>query len=354
MTDPAADISADTVQLDRLSEWLSLHVEGFHPPLSVERFPGGQSNPTYKLTTPRKTYVMRAQPPGSLMHGAHAVDREHRVITSLSGTEVPVPITYALCEDDAVIGRSFFVMDYVSGLIHVQADLPDVSREARAAHFDAMNATLANLHQIDPVAVGLSDFGKRGGYLERQIRRWIRQYDADPAAGRLKTMDRLGPWLLANVPDDDEVAIVHGDFRSHNLIFRPDRPELAAVLDWELSTLGHPITDFAFNLMMYRVPNRIEGWVEGGGLKGLDLAALNIPTEVDYVAAYCRRTGRRTIPHLQFHLAYNLYRFATIIHGIKGRALRGNASSAQAKKVAGSLEIFVDLAWDEACLAGMK
>jgi aminoglycoside phosphotransferase (APT) family kinase protein len=353
MTGPAAQTFAESFPLEPLSQWLSLHVEGFRPPLTVERFAGGQSNPTYKLTTPGQTYVMRAQPPGALRDGAHAVDREYRVIHSLSATEVPVPSTYALCSDQALIGRSFFVMDYVPGAIHVQADLPDVPHAERAAHFDAMNAGLANLHRVDPAAVGLSDFGKAGGYLERQIRRFTRQYAADPAAGRFERMDQLAARLLAHVPGDDEVSIVHGDFRSHNLIFKPGRPELAAILDWELSTLGHPITDFAFHLMMYRVPARIEGWAEGGGLKGLDLAALNIPNEDDCVAAYCARTGRQTIPHLQFHLAYNLFRFAAILHGIKGRALRGNASSDRAAKVAGSLETFIDLAWDEACLAGM-
>lgn len=349
MTGPADQAQAETFQLDALSKWLSLHVEGFRPPLSIERFPGGQSNPTYKLTTPDQIYVMRTQPTGPLLPGAHAVDREYRVINALGATDVPVPITYVLCEDPTVIGRSFFVMGYVPGAIHVQADLPDVSVEARAAHFDAMNFTLASLHRIDPAAVGLSDFGKAGGYLDRHIRRWTRQYEADPAAGRLERMDRLAAWLPANVPDDDELSIVHGDFRSHNIMFQPDRPEVAAILDWELSTLGHPITDFAFHLMMYRVPPGIEG----GGVKGLDLAALNIPSEDDYVAAYCRRTGRTAIPHLQFHVAYNLFRFAAIIHGIKGRALRGNASSARATRVSAALETFVDLAWDEARLAGM-
>jgi aminoglycoside phosphotransferase (APT) family kinase protein len=347
MTDQMVTAAPDALDENALCRWLAGQIEGFQAPIRIDRFPGGQSNPTYKLTAAARSYVMRTRPLGQLLAGAHAIDREYRVISALSATDVPVPKTYGFCDDETVIGRSFFIMDYVPGGIHVQADLPDVPRATRAQHFDAMNFTLANLHRIDPASVG--DYGKAGGYLERQIRRWKRQYEADPNAGKYERMDRLGAWLLANVPDDDEVSIVHGDFRSHNLIFHAERPEVAAILDWELSTIGHPITDFAFNLMMYRVPPGIEG----GGIKGLDLAALNIPGEADYVAAYCARTGRDGIPHLQFHLAYNLFRFAAIIHGIKGRALRGSASSARADRVSAVLETFVDIAWDEARLAGM-
>ncbi|MDP3403481.1 MAG: phosphotransferase [Brevundimonas sp.] len=332
-----------------LAGWLAANIEGFLSPLTVERFPGGQSNPTYKLVTPRQTYVMRTQPSGALLSGAHAVDREYRVIRALGSTNAPVPRAYALCEDDAVIGRSFFVMDFVPGPIHWEPDFPGIATADRAAHFDAMNAALASLHMVDPAAAGLGDFGKVGGYLERQIRRWTRQYEADPAAGRLERMEVLAAWLGDNIPDDDEVSIVHGDFRCNNLVFHDDRAEVAAILDWELSTLGHPVTDFAFHLMMYRVPPGIQG----GGLKGMDLEALNIPGEADYIAAYCRRTGRDGIPDLQFHVAYNLFRFAAIVHGIKGRALRGNASSGRAFEVAAVLETFVDLAWDEARRAGM-
>jgi len=342
-------VRPDDIDVQVLGRWLSEHVEGFQFPLSVERFPGGQSNPTYRLVTPETAYVMRTQPPGVLLKGAHAVDREHRVIKALNATEAPVPVAYALCEDQGVIGRSFFVMEHVGGVIHWKPEFPDVPVADRASYFDAMNGALAYLHQVDPKAVGLEDFGKAGGYLARQIRRWTRQYEADPTAGRLDRMDALAAWLAANVPDDDEVCIVHGDFRCNNLVFQAGGPGLAAILDWELSTLGHPITDFAFHLMMYRVPPGIQG----GGLKGIDLKALNIPSEADYVAAYCRRTGRADIPHLQFHLAYNLFRFAAIVHGIKGRALRGNASSGRAHDVAGVLETFVDLAWDEAGRAGM-
>ncbi|CCW18396.1 Predicted aminoglycoside phosphotransferase [Sphingobium indicum BiD32] len=338
------------IDVEVLSYWLVKHVKGFRAPLTIERFPGGQSNPTYKLITPQKIYVMRTQPPGPILNSAHAVDREYRVIKVLGGTNTPVPIAYALCEDPDVIGRSFFVMDCVPGVIHWQPDFPDVARADRANHFDAMNIALASLHQVDPDVVGLRDFGKTGGYLERQIRRWTRQYEIDPEAGRLERMDILAAWLADNVPDDDEVSIVHGDFRCNNLVFHGDRAEVAAILDWELSTLGHPITDFAFHLMMYRVPPGIQG----GGLKGMDLTALNIPNEAEYVGAYCRRTGRDGIPHLQFHVAYNLFRFAAIVHGIKGRALRGNASSGRALEVAAVLETFVDLAWSEAGLAGLR
>lgn len=349
MTQAAEPTPLETLNADRLGRWLADHLEGFRPPLTVEQLPGGQSNPTYKLITAQRAYVMRTKPPGKLLNSAHAVEREYRAMTALAQTNVPVPKTHLLCEDGEVIGRTFFVMDFVPGVIHWRPEFPDVPREKRAAHFDAMNAGLASLHRVDPRAVGLGDFGKSSGYLERQIRRWTRQYEADPDAGRLDRMDRLAVWLGANVPDDDELSIVHGDFRCNNLMFHPDRAELTAILDWELATLGHPVTDFAFHLMMYRVPPNIQG----GGIKGMDLAELNIPSEDDYVAAYCRRTGRNAIPHLQFHIAYNLFRFAAIIHGIKGRAIRGNASSGRANEVAAALETFVDLAWDEARGAGM-
>jgi len=341
---------ADDIDLDMLSNWLAKHVDGFQPPVAISRFPGGQSNPTYKLATPSGSYVMRTKPVGALVGGAHAIDREYRVIRALNASTVPVPTAYVFCDDPAVIGRSFFIMDYIPGAIHTEADLPDVSREDRGRCFDAMNETLAQLHRVDPVQIGLANYGKMAGYLERQIRLWKRQYEADPGAGQFDQMDRLGAWLLANVPDDDEVSIVHGDFRSHNLIFREGSTDVAAILDWELSTLGHPITDFAFHLMMYRVPQGLAG----AGIKGLDLAALNIPLEADYVAAYCERTDRESIPHLQFHVAYNLYRFAAIIHGIKGRGLRGSTSADRADSVASSLDAFVDLAWNEARLAGMS
>ncbi len=350
MTQAMADRANGVIDRDRLTDWLSHHIEGIDTRIEIDRFAGGQSNPTYKLSVGDRAYVMRTKPPGPLIAGAHAIDREYKVLKALGDSDVPVPTVRVFCNDDTIIGRAFFIMDFVPGAIHVQADLPDVPRADRAQYFDAMNATLAKLHRIDPVRVGLGDYGKPGGYLSRQISRWKRQYEADPDAGRYPRMDRLGEWLTANIPDDDEVAIVHGDFRSHNLIFDADPPAVAAILDWELSTLGHPITDFAFHMMMYRVAPGIEG----GGIKGFDLAAADIPSEADYVAAYCERTGRTAIPHLQFHLAYNLYRFAAIIHGIKGRALRGTASAERAEKVAPVLETFVDLAWDEALQAGMS
>jgi aminoglycoside phosphotransferase (APT) family kinase protein len=340
---------ADPIDLSALTAWLSRNIDGFRAPIALSRFPGGQSNPTYKLTTADCAYVVRAKPPGALVAGAHAIDREYRVISALNASDVPVPTAYAYCDDETVIGQSFFIMDFVPGTIHAEAELPDVSREDRGRCFDAMNETLARLHRVNPSSVGLGDYGKAGGYLERQIRLWKRQYEADPGAGRYERLDRVGAWLLANVPDDDEVSVVHGDYRSHNLIFREHGTDVAAILDWELSTLGHPITDFAFHLMMYRIPHGMAG----AGIMGLDLAAFNIPAEADYITAYCERSNRKDIPHLQYHLAYNLYRFAAIIHGIKGRALRGSASSERADAVAASLDTFVDLAWDEAKLAGM-
>ncbi len=340
----------DSIDATHLQSWLERALHGFHGPLTIKKLEGGQSNPTYLLRTPRRKYVLRSQPPGEIAGGAHAVDREYRAMHALDGQIVPVPKVRILCEDPAIIGRSFYVMDFVDGDILWQPDLPDVRPENRPKYFDAMNRTLADLHNVDPAAVGLNDFGRAENYLSRQIHRWRRQYRADERAGRIERMDRMADWLAANTPDSTGVSIVHGDFRINNLMFKHDRPEVAAVLDWELSTIGDPVTDFAFHLMMYRVPSGIQG----GGLKGLNLSALNLPSETDYILAYCERTGRTSIPDLQFHIAFNLFRFAAIIHGIKGRALRGTASSRKAHEVASALDIYVNLAWDETRRAGMQ
>ena len=308
-----------------LAEWLRAHVAGFAGPLRVEQFKGGQSNPTYKLITPGKNYVLRRKPPGRLLPGAHAVEREAKVMSQLGAAGFPVPRIHALCEDDAVIGSWFFVMDLVEGRIFWDGGFPGVAREDRPAYFDAMNATLAQLHSFDPAAIGLGDYGKPGNYFARQIGRWSRQYLEDEAAGRLADMDALAQWLPTAIPPGDETSVVHGDFRCDNMIFHPTEPRVLAVLDWELSTLGHPLADFAYHAMMYRMP-----LVSLNGLNGRDLAALNIPAEDAYVAAYCARTGREGIANWDFYLAFNLFRLAAIVHGIKGRALRGNAANASA------------------------
>jgi aminoglycoside phosphotransferase (APT) family kinase protein len=328
---------------DRLVSWMAANVPGFEGPLRVEQFNGGQSNPTYKLVTPGHRYVLRRKPPGRLLPGAHAVDREAQVIRAVEGADFPVPHVHALCTDEDVIGTWFYVMDMVDGRIFWNAALPGETPAGRAAIYDAMNAAIAHLHSIDPDVIGLGEYGRRGKYIERQVARWSRQYLADDIAGRDPNLDRLIAWLPDHIPADGETTLVHGDFRIDNLIFATDDFEVRAVLDWELSTLGHPLADFAYHLMMYRMPA-----LTIPGLVGSDLATLGIPSEREYVAAYCRRTGRAGIPDLDFYVAFNLFRFATICHGIKARLLRGTAASAEAGRLAADMPALAALAWEQA------
>jgi aminoglycoside phosphotransferase (APT) family kinase protein len=328
----------------QLAEWMSVNVDGFAGPLRVEQFKGGQSNPTYKLVTPARSYVLRRKPPGQLLKSAHAVDREYRVITALHAAEFPAPRTYALCTDEAVVGTWFYIMDCVEGRVIWDTTFPGVPKAERGAYFDAMNATIAQLHNFDPAVLGLEDFGKPGNYFARQIARWAGQYKADEQAGHFEAMDRLCEWLPANIPPGDETSVVHGDYRADNMIFHPTEPRILAVLDWELSTLGHPLADFTYHLMMYRMPPS-----ETAGLTGRSLAELGIPTEAEYVEAYCRRTGRENgIPNLDFYLAYNMFRLTAIIHGIKGRVIRGTAASAHAKAMSERVVPLGELAWAQA------
>ena len=332
---------------DRLEQWLRNEVPGFRGPLTVEQFRGGQSNPTYKLRTAHRDYVLRRKPPGKLLPGAHAVEREYQVISALAKAGFPVAETFGLCTDEAVIGTPFYVMEMVEGRIFWNVAFPEVDRAERPAYFDAMNATIAALHAIDPDAIGLAEYGKPGNYFARQIGRWSRQYESDVEAGRVAAMDRLVEWLPENIPaDEGRARIIHGDFRCDNMIFDPVEPKVLAVLDWELSTLGHPLADFSYHLMMYRMPHSLSS-----GLAGLDLPTLNIPSEADYVAAYCRRTGRSEIEDLDFYMAFNLFRLAGIVHGIKGRLARGTASSAHAATMVETLEPLADLAWEQATRA---
>ncbi|GGF62884.1 aminoglycoside phosphotransferase [Azorhizobium oxalatiphilum] len=314
-----------------LGAWMQAHVPGFSGPLVVEQFKGGQSNPTYKLSTPGAAYVLRRKPPGQLLKGAHAIEREAQVLAGLERAHFPVPHIHGLCTDEQVIGTWFYVMEMVEGRIFWDATLSDVPRDERPAYFDAMNATIAALHNVDYQAVGLGDYGKPGNYLERQINRWSRQYLEDVEAGRDADMDVLIDWLQANIPPVDETSIVHGDFRIDNMIFHPVEPRVVAVLDWELSTLGHPLADFAYHAMMYQMPPHIVA-----GLGGVDVQAFNIPSEEDYVARYCVRTGRDRIEHYAFYRAFVFFRLAAIFHGIKGRVIRGTAASAQARERAES------------------
>lgn len=328
--------------LDALDSWMRANVDGYAGPSRVEQFKGGQSNPTYKLMTPGRSYVLRRKPPGQLLKGAHAVEREAEVLTRLAGAGFPVARVYGLCTDDAVIGTWFYVMEMVEGRIFWDATFPDVPGRERALYFDAMNATIADLHNIDYQAVGLSDYGRRGNYFERQIARWTRQYLEDEAAGRDPNMDRLVEWLPAHIPPGDETSIVHGDFRCDNMIFHPTEPRVLAVLDWELSTLGHPGADFAYHAMMYRMPPHIVA-----GLAGADLAALGIPHEQDYLAAYCRKRGLAGMLGYDFYVAFNFFRLAAIFHGIKGRVIRGTAASALARERVAVLPELAALAWTQ-------
>ncbi len=350
VTDSSANIGAGAVRvaLDEgaLHAWLRANVAGYSGPLTVEQFKGGQSNPTYRLTTPGARYVMRRKPPGPLTKGAHDVLREARAILALAPTPVPVPAVLGICDDDAIVGSAFYIMTLVEGRIFWDASFSEVPIDQRAAYFDAMNTTIAALHRVDPDSIRLSDYGRSGNFFERQIGRWSRQYLEDEAAGRDADMDALVAWLPAHIPDGEESSIVHGDFRCDNMIFHPTKPRVVAVLDWELSTLGNPLSDFAYHTLMYRMPPDIVA-----GLGGADPVALGLPTEATYVEAYCRRTGRTAIPDWDFYVAFNFFRLAAIFHGIRGRVIRGTANSAHARERAAAYPRLVKLARDamEAC-----
>ncbi len=308
----------------RLERYMREHVEGFRGPIEVEQFKGGQSCPTYKITTPGQRYVLRRKPPGKLLPSAHAVEREYKVVSALQGSKVPVARTFALCEDESVVGTAFYIMEWVDGRVFWEPTLPEQSKAERFAIYDAMNQVFAELHKVDYQAVGLGDFGRPGNYFARQISRWSKQYKASETEV-IPEMDRLIQWLPENIPASDETALVHGDYRLDNMIFHPTEPRVLAVLDWELSTLGHPLGDFTYQLLAWRLGGSLFR-----GIADANLAELGIPSEAEYVAAYCRRTGREGIPNLDWYLAYNMFRLAGILQGIMGRALDGTASSEHA------------------------
>ncbi len=336
---------------DKLEAWLQSHVHGFAGPITVSQFKGGQSNPTFKLDTPGASYVMRSKPGpvAKLLPSAHAIEREYRVMQALSQSDVPVARMLALCEDEAVTGRAFYIMDYVQGRVLWDQSLPGMTPDERAAIYEEMNRVIAALHRVNPSAVGLGDYGKSGNYFERQIARWSKQYQAsitDP----IPAMDRLIEWLPANIPasarDAAEVAIVHGDFRLDNMIFHPTQARVIAVLDWELSTLGHPLADFSYHCMAWHIP-----YTMGRGIGGLDMAALGIPSEANYLKMYGERTGRdvsRIQADWNFYLAYNLFRIAAILQGIAKRAVDGTASSAQALQAGAGAKPLGELGWQYA------
>jgi len=335
------NMAAQELPLGRLDAWLRGHVEDFRGPLTAERFAGGQSNPTYKLTAGSGAYVLRRKPPGPLLPSAHAVDREFRVMRALAATPVPVPRVFALCEDDAVIGSAFYVMEHLDGRIFWDQRLPEIASAAeRAAMFDSMNAVIADLHRVDYGIVGLGDFGRPGNYMARQIARWSRQYRASETE-TIAAMDRLIDWLPEHLPPEGAPAIVHGDYRMDNLIFHPSEPRVIGVLDWELSTIGDPLADFAFHVMTWRVTPELFR-----GLAGIDFAAAGIPDEPDYVAAYCRQTGRDTVPDWEFYMVYSLFRIAAILQGIAKRAIEGTAASSEAAEVGRIARPLAEQAWE--------
>jgi aminoglycoside phosphotransferase (APT) family kinase protein len=345
MSSPAAGLRPPPAQhafdTARLAAWMQVNVEGFSGPIDVMQFAGGQSNPTYLVRSAEHRYVLRRKPPGNLLPSAHAVDREYRLIVSLAHTAVPVARAYALCEDPAVIGTAFYIMDYVEGRLFWDAALPDVSSAQRRPIYAEMTRVLAALHSVDYAAVGLGDYGKPGRYIERQVARWTQQYRAAETE-TIDAMEQLIQWLPRHIPKEEETSIVHGDFRLDNVIFHPTEPTILAVLDWELSTLGHPLVDMAYLCMRYHLsPEQFRG------LGGLDVAALQIPREDECVADYCRRRGRAPVAPQEwtYYLAFNMFRLTGILQGVLARAIQGNASSATALEAGRRARPLAEQAW---------
>jgi aminoglycoside phosphotransferase (APT) family kinase protein len=339
-----------------LEAWLATRIDGFQGPLTVTQFKGGQSNPTYLLRTPAAAYVMRTKPGpvAKLLPSAHAIEREFRVMHALAGSAVPVAHMQLLCEDETVMGRAFYLMAYVEGRVLWEQSLPGLTQAQRGAVYDEMNRVIAALHRVQPAAVGLADYGKPGNYFDRQIGRWSKQYVASQTEP-IHAMDRLLQWLPASVPAsarvEADMSIVHGDYRLDNLIFHPDEPQVLAVLDWELSTLGHPLADFSYHCMAWHIP---PGTFRGIG--GLDHVALGIPGEREYVQRYCERTGRADLDAVMadwnFYLAYNLFRLASITQGIAKRVVDGTAASAQARATGAATRPLAEMAWRFASASG--
>ena len=356
-TKPVAESHAfDTAALQR---YLEAHLDGFAGPLEVEQFKGGQSNPTYKLITPQRSYVMRSKPgpAAKLLPSAHAVEREFTVMSALHGSDVPVPKMHLLCEDESVIGRAFYVMEFMQGRVFWDQSLPDIAKPERAAYYDEMNRVIAALHNVDVNKAGLASYGKPGNYFERSIGRWTKQYLAS-ITEPIDAMDKLIEWLPANIPasarDEGQISVVHGDYRLDNLMFHATEPRVIAVLDWELSTTGHPLADFSYHCMSWHIqPGQFRG------IGGLDLKALGIPDEKSYVRRYCERTGRigqgkdadAVMADWNFYLAYNMFRLAGILQGIAKRVEMGTASSAQARQAGAGARPLAEMGWKLAQLA---
>ncbi len=328
----------DVAALDR---YMAEKIPDYAGPLTVEQFKGGQSNPTYKLITPSRSYVLRRKPPGKLLKSAHAVDREYKAIAALHPAGLPVAKPYVLEEDDSVIGTAFYIMEFVAGRVFWESSLPGLTPLERAAIYDNMNETIANLHKVDYIKAGLSDYGKPTDYIKRQITRWSEQYQITKTED-IPAMDKLIAWLPDKIPASEETSVVHGDFRIDNVIFDAKEPKIRAILDWELSTIGHPLADFSYSTMLWRFPPHIFN-----GLKGQDLKALGIPSEEEYVQAYCRRTGRDSIPHWDFYMIYNIFRMSAILQGIMGRVVAGTATSAHAISNGKMAKPMAEIGWAE-------
>jgi aminoglycoside phosphotransferase (APT) family kinase protein len=336
----------DTLDTQKLAEYLEQHIDGFKGPIEADKFEGGQSNPTFKITAASGAYVLRRQPPGKLLKSAHAVDREFRVMAALKDTDVPVPNVLHLCEDRDVIGSMFYVMEFCEGRILWSAGLPEMgegeaANAVRGEMYSEMNRVLAAMHSVDLEAVGLTDYGKPGNYFERQLGRWTQQYEASKLQ-EIPAMDSLIEWLQANQPEDDgQVSLVHGDYRLDNMMWHPEKPQVIAVLAWALSTLGHPLADLAYQCMGMRMPQR---GAKMAGLQGKDRTALGIPTEKEYVAMYCERRGISHIDNWEFYLAFSFFRLAAICQGVAKRAEDGNASNKQAAEVGALVEPLATMA----------
>ena len=342
-TMPVAD--RQKFDVGALQDYMRTHVEGFSGALSIEQFKGGQSNPTFKLTAGGQHYVLRTKPgpAAKLLPSAHAIDREFRVMDALHKAGFPAARQYALCTDESLIGRAFYIMEFVDGRVLWDQSLPGMSNAERAAYYDEMNRVIAQLHTIDYAAIGLGSYGKPGNYFGRQIERWSKQYKASETE-TIEAMDKLIEWLPKNIPEGDETSIVHGDYRLDNMMFHPTEPKILAILDWELSTLGHPLADFSYHLMSWHIP---QGQFRGIG--GLDHKAMGIPTEAEYIARYCERTGRTIRQEdFAFYLAYNMFRMAGILQGIMKRYVDGTASSAQALKSGQAARPMAEMGWQYA------
>jgi len=342
--------AAHAFDVKTLEAYLADRIEGFQTPLEVRQFKGGQSNPTYQLVTPNRKYVMRRKPPGKLLPSAHAVDREFKVISALYPTGFPVAKPYLLCEDESIAGTMFYVMDCVEGRVLWESTLPGMDKKQRWATYDAMNETLARLHNFDHIKIGLEEFGKPTAYVARQVGRWTKQYQLSETE-KIEEMDKLIEWLPKHLPAEGRPSVVHGDYRLDNMILHPTEPKVLAVIDWELATIGDPLADFTYHLMQWMMP-------PGGGSAGTqslvssDLSALGIPTMEQYVKMYCERTGRSETPNMDYYAAYNFFRLAGILQGIVGRVRDGTAANANAAQNASAVRPLAMRAWHYAQRAG--